>query len=364
MEKKRTATRNNLNFTTGNIIQIHNTNDHFSSYMDLLVPIQLTLEYCRGAEEGDFLNILMLSPKETFFYRYDTGTSLNKFNTRSPHRHNFYELMIVLNGEVYQQIEGKDYLYTTGSCCLINRNIVHREKFIGEAKLLFIGLSIDFINQIFKEEQDYFLHNHYLKENFAFHFMEENIQTSEQKSYLDFFPSYQNQNSVEKLYLLSDLLLNQMLYPKLGSTYAVKNTICELFHYLDTESLFHITPVKLKTRSDYWLFSRISHLLEDTNGCLTRSDLEQLLNYSGNYLNTISKKYAGVSLYEYGLTFRLKKASQLLTTTNSSIASICLELGFSNRTHFYQLFEKEYGVTPGDFRSNKKHALGTSLTRR
>ena len=83
--------------------------------MDLLVPIQLTLEYCRGAEEGDFLNILMLSPKETLFYRYDTGTSLNKFNTRSPHRHNFYELMIVLNGEVYQQIDAMEELVVAKS---------------------------------------------------------------------------------------------------------------------------------------------------------------------------------------------------------------------------------------------------------
>ena len=258
--------------------------------------------------------------------------------------------MIILEGEVYQQIEGNDYQYSTGTCCLIDRNTKHREKFSGEAKLLFIGLSADFIRQLLIEQTGYYFKNECLADNSIFRFIMDNISSEEQKNYLDIFPSFQNQNSIVRLHSLSDKLLHLMMSPSLGATYGIKSIVCELFEYLNDETLFHITPVKLKTKSDFLLFSRISHLLEDTDGDLSRSELADLLNYSGNYLNSIVKKYTGMCLYDYSLTFRLKKAAYLLTTTTDSISSMALKLNFSNKTHFYNLFKKKYGMSPGEYR--------------
>lgn len=98
------------------------------------------------------------------------------------------------------------------------------------------------------------------------------------------------------------------------------------------------------------MFSRISHLLEDTNGHMSKSRLEETLNYSGNYLNTIVNKYTGMCLFDYGMSFCLKKAELMLKNSNDSISNIALKLGFSNRTHFYKLFKGKYGVTPKEFR--------------
>ena len=56
--------------------------------------------------------------------------------------------MLVLEGEVIQQIEEKEYPYRAGTCCLVNRSILHNERFIGPAKLCFLGLSVDFVRSL------------------------------------------------------------------------------------------------------------------------------------------------------------------------------------------------------------------------
>jgi AraC-like DNA-binding protein len=83
---------------------------------------------------------------------------------------------------------------------------------------------------------------------------------------------------------------------------------------------------------------------------MSRVELEQQLNYSGDYLNRIVNKYSGMCLFDYGMNFCLKKAAQYLIETNESINTIATRLNFSNRTHFYNLFKGKYGVTPKEYR--------------
>ncbi|WP_442855670.1 AraC family transcriptional regulator [Butyrivibrio sp. MB2005] len=40
-----------------------------------------------------------------------------------------------------------------------------------------------------------------------------------------------------------------------------------------------------------------------------------------------------------------------MTTTKASITSIAQNLQFSNRTHFYSLFEKQFHMTPKEYRT-------------
>ena len=68
--------------------------------------------------------------------------------------------------------------------------------------------------------------------------------------------------------------------------------------------------------------------------------------------NTIVHKYTGMCLYDYGMTFTLKKAEHLLSDTTASISSIALQLGFNNRTHFYKIFKEKYGITQENIGKN------------
>lgn len=342
-----------------NTLKVYHPGDTINFYYDMSAPIQFTLSYCSGLSEDDYFNIMTVSPGENFFYSTPIVADFHKFNTRSPHQHSFFELLIVLEGTVTQKLEDKEYLYPAGSCCLINQNVLHVEKFTGEAKVLFIGLSINIIKEFLGSHTTaYFPQKEIALENSIFKFMSENLQLEKGKNYLDFFPVYQNQSHLKDLHKLADHLLHAMMYPHLGTTFAIKSLICELFEYLDAKEYYHISDVKLNSSSDLLLFSRIRHLMEDTGGRMSRSELEESLCYSGNYINTIVKKYTGMCLYDYGLTFVMKKAEHLLTETTNSISSIAFQLGFNNRTHFYKIFKKHYGVTPLQYRETKGKSRG------
>lgn len=337
------------------ILKVYNSKSTVNSYYDMSAPIQFTLSYCSGLSSEDYFNIMTISPEDKFFHTSPIVSSFHTFNARPPHYHSFFELLIVLEGSIIQRIEDKDYVYPAGTCCLINQNVIHVEKFTGEAKILFIGLSIAFIKELLEAHKtSYFPKEETAYENSVFQFMAGNIELEKGKNYLDFLPVFQNKNHLSDLHKLTDQLLRAMLLPRLGSTYIIKGLICALFEYLDTKEYYHISDVKLNSSSDFLLFSRISHLMEDTCGRVSRSALECALSYSGNYMNTIVKKYSGMCLYDYGLTFTLKRAERMLADTDISISAISIQLGFTNRTHFYKTFKNKNGVTPGEYREKMR----------
>ena len=83
---------------------------------------------------------------------------------------------------------------------------------------------------------------------------------------------------------------------------------------------------------------------------MSRHELESSLHYSGDYLNKIVKKYTGLAIFDYGMTFCMKRASSLLQYSNMTISEIARQLGFSNRTHFYKVFQNTFSLTPSEYR--------------
>ena len=53
----------------------------------------------------------------------------------------------------------------------------------------------------------------------------------------------------------------------------------------------------------------------------------------------------------------LQKAVEDLLHSEKTINEIANDLNFSNKTHFYKLFKEKYGVTPKEFRSQKKNSV-------
>lgn len=53
------------------------------------------------------------------------------------------------------------------------------------------------------------------------------------------------------------------------------------------------------------------------------------------------------------MTLCFKKAERLLKESNLSVSEIALQLKFTNRTHFYYLLRKKYGMTPQEWRRHQ-----------
>jgi len=62
----------------------------------------------------------------------------------------------------------------------------------------------------------------------------------------------------------------------------------------------------------------------------------------------------GHPIHTYLLQLRLEKAKQLLLNTSMPVTDITYHIGYSHVTHFTTLFKKEVGMTPTEFRNQKK----------
>jgi AraC-like DNA-binding protein len=57
---------------------------------------------------------------------------------------------------------------------------------------------------------------------------------------------------------------------------------------------------------------------------------------------------------EYVNKFRLLQASQLLLTTEKSMADICYTTGFNNTSYFSKKFKEQYGMSPKAYKAKKR----------
>jgi AraC family transcriptional regulator len=68
------------------------------------------------------------------------------------------------------------------------------------------------------------------------------------------------------------------------------------------------------------------------------------------HFNRLFKRATGVPPSQYQIKRRLDAARRLLRETTKSIITIANEVGYSNPSHFAQLFRKEAGLSPTDYR--------------
>jgi AraC-like DNA-binding protein len=217
--------------------------------------------------------------------------------------------------------------------------------------VLYLGFSVDLLKELFEhagnsampQEQSIFLTDMY-------QFIDNDLKKPGQRSYLDFIPLYQNENGPARLKELTEAIIHNLMFPDFGSSYAILGLLCETLCYISSSSNYHCSLTEITQGNDYLIFERINHLLTESNGRLSRQELSGKLNYSGDYINRIVNKYAGMCLHDYCMDICIKKAAKLIASTERPISDISISLGFTNRTYFYKIFSQKFGVTPKEYR--------------
>lgn len=62
------------------------------------------------------------------------------------------------------------------------------------------------------------------------------------------------------------------------------------------------------------------------------------------------KELTGMTIRGYIIMKRMEKAKELLLTTDHSVGSIAIEIGYKDATHFASQFRKQYGIYPSKLR--------------
>jgi AraC family transcriptional regulator len=81
--------------------------------------------------------------------------------------------------------------------------------------------------------------------------------------------------------------------------------------------------------------------------------LAQQAGLSKFYFNRLFKNAMGMSPSQHVINLRMDEARRLLRETKKSAMEIALDVGYTNPSHFAQLFRKETGLSPSDYRQKR-----------
>lgn len=338
-------------------ITVLNKNSSLVELFELSTPLMLVYE--NVSEKTNEASATAISPGIINEQYMTFSDAIHTFSSRAPHRHNFFELMYVLEGTILQTIEQETKEYHPGDCCILNKNISHKEDIKGNYKVIFLMLSEEFLLHLFGKNI-FLYHENFLNTNKSLFYklFSDSQQSSNYylKEYIEYihYPSTASDNYLTNLNRMINQIDSEIRNQDSGYLYIIEGLILRFFAVLENPTNYEQKKVDIESHSEELLLLNIIHILENKDGNIGRDELSRNLNYSGDYLNRIVKKYTGKSIIGLKNLIYLKKAEQLLITTDKPIIEIIDLLGFKNRSYFYKLFTSEYGFNPGNYRAHNK----------
>ncbi|MGJ8731099.1 AraC family transcriptional regulator [Listeria aquatica] len=305
---------------------------------------QFSMDYPKKSfsEKDGTMNLL----NEYFFRNKDIYVSKhNRFADYPAHSHQFLELNYMLRGECKQVIEGKEETLQEGELLLLDIGCHHSIKATGENDIL--------INILFRD----------------------------QSINLEWLTGIKKKNSLVYDFLLNSAVDGQRMKKyiifKSANIPHIKRVLEQIIveYFLDEEfSTKMITlylPIlftELVRKCDTYLSDEVKNLYSETNNIalntlqliekeyreLTLSGAAASLGYNKNYLSNVIKKKTGETFTELVNKQKLLAADLLIESTSLPISEVIEQVGFQNKTYFYTLYKKKYGMLPLEKRNTSK----------
>lgn len=267
---------------------------------------------------------------EIFYYK---DTDLKQV---SPHSHDYYEFYFFLEGDVAYEIEGRSFRLGAGDYMLIPPGISHHPVFHSTETpyrrfVLWIGKT--FYEQLTSCSADF---------SYGFDHV---IQKRQYRFHLDYLLSQEIQGK------LLDLLEEANTTRSFGdlNAHLMAASLLVYINRLTYDSLNHISP-----SYENALYLNVcdyinNHLDED----LTLDKLAAFFFVSKYHISHVFKDNMGISPHQYIIKKRLQ-ASKNTILTGVPFSVICHQYGFHDYTSYYRAFKKEFGLSPTEFREQRK----------
>jgi AraC-type DNA-binding domain-containing proteins len=260
------------------------------------------------------------------------------------HSHDYMQIWYVCSGTCTHWINDKEQKMVRGDLFVIPPYIVHKIKPIVDENVRIIGLefSTNFIDDRFED---------YTKNKGFFDF-----------AYLE--PFLVSEEMVKpKLALSTDAQVEvENLMKEMLNEYNSENEYFELFIKANLLKLLAIiareysrSPENKESNEIFEkyrsaIFNSIQYIQDNYTKEIHLDDVCKHSMMSKTYFCYIFKSLIGKTFTEYCTELRIKKALELLTTTDNSITEICYNVGYNDVTHFCRTFKRVVGVSPKIYR--------------
>jgi AraC-like DNA-binding protein len=115
-----------------------------------------------------------------------------------------------------------------------------------------------------------------------------------------------------------------------------------------------VEGLKLQGANTPFTISVNKYVCENIDNNITTSDIAAKLNCSRSYLCERFRNETGKTINEFITSKKMDEAKRLLETSLLSASQISTVLGFSSQSYFQNVFKKQVGLTPLQYRSREK----------
>ena len=270
--------------------------------------------------------------ENTFQIVYKTTTRRGQYGTHIHTR--FYEIHLLLRGNIVAEIEGITKPLMHGDITIISPEEIHQilVKDNSEYERIVFHISESLLKELSTARCN-FSHMFQHKKTHFTHFsdaeLKEYIKTTQKIN------EYSNDPEIWRKDILLRSYLNILLVQLLSRIQEETGEDQEQYKRFPPEVDNAISYIK-------------EHLTED----ISVVSIANHLNISRSYISRIFKKYTGYTLWHYVIFQRLI-LSQKLILNGRSITEACYDSGFRNYAHFIKTFAKAFHMPPKKFKDQE-----------
>jgi AraC-like DNA-binding protein len=126
----------------------------------------------------------------------------------------------------------------------------------------------------------------------------------------------------------------------------IQSLILELLHTLIIDSRKLTVYNKTKSSNYKTIEYTVNYIKENLTADLSLETLASQAGFSPVHYHNVFKSSTGRTLREFVEEQRIKKAANMLVTTNFTLAEIAYECGFSSQSYFSYAFKRKMNKTP------------------
>lgn len=256
------------------------------------------------------------------------------------HWHNSFELIEVVEGKFYCNVDGSEFLINKGNICIINRGRLHHI-YTEEYNASMCRKKTIIFNP------DYFIKDQNIYEKYILPLLEKDafahIQFNIKKGIgLDINTLMKEIEALEDEKPIGyELEEYSLIYKVIRYLYLA---------YQSSKQSIHTTydaNVQIQR-------NMTSFIHEHFNSKIGLEDIAEAGQVSKSTCIRLFHKYTGKSPIDFLNNYRLQMSAEKLVATSEQITEIAYACGFGQPSYFNRLFLKEYNMTPNQYR--KQHA--------
>ncbi len=277
-------------------------------------------------QKFDYRQNIQSDSFEIFHYRDSEPSSV------SVHHHDFYEIYLLLDGEVTYWIEGKNYNLKAGELLLISPQEIHQPfaKSDSTYERIVLWINRNFLAELSSEDIDL---------SYCFRKNGNNI-------------IHPHALTKKRLHELMESLAFEYHNNELGSSLYSIGLFYQLMVEIYRLSVEDTSSVKTIKNKDI-ISQVVDYINKHCNESISLDELAKKFYVSKYYLSHEFTKQSGTSLYKYIILKRLMNAREQIAAGQAP-GEVFKSCGFGDYTTFYRAFKSEYGISPREFAANTK----------